>query len=337
MKKKLLFFLVTLLSVLALWGLSAGAQEAIEDDRIPTVTFYNNSTWWNDDARWEEAPCMPYVDEDGNYFVPLETLHRSFGLTVYENKEQGTVTVQSRDHLIYQGIDCVCVYVDNEAKNALAPFYNEDGILMVPVEQYLADLGYWTLRDKSDLYPGGFLSITRPDQTLILSRLEVNKTMQMVTVFAKDYAGQEVPVRYMICSTGAPGMETPVGTFTIRSLSYFKDTSNPWYFFKSSNCWIQYCTQIYKGICFHSVPYNSYSYSSLSRTGYNALGRKASHGCVRLLAEDAKFVWENCSGLKVNIITGAYDPVLQAEKDAILAEKLPYNTYVGNLKAYGVQ
>lgn len=336
MKKKLCILLALLL--LALSGLGANAEWIGFTEDNPKVTFYRHSTWWTVGERWGEAPAEPYVDEDGNYYVPLETLRDTFGLSVYENKEHHTVTVRSRDHMIYQGIDCICVYVDNVAKNALAPFYNEGGILMVPVEQYLSDLGYWTLRTKSDLYPRGFLEITCPDQTLRLSSLEVNKTMQMVTVFAKDYAGREHPVRYMICSTGTPGKsETPVGTYKIRSLSYFKDTSNPWYFFKTSDCWIQYCTQIYGDICFHSVPYDEYAYSSLSRSGYNALGRKASHGCVRLFAEDAKFVWENCSGLTVRIIEGSYDATLQAEKDKILAEKLPYNTYKQNLINYGVQ
>ena len=45
---------------------------------------------------------------------------------------------------------------------------------------------------------------------------------------------------------------------------------------------------------FHSVLYNSKSESSLSKSSVRNLGRKASHGCVRLAVKDAKWIWQNC-------------------------------------------
>ena len=44
---------------------------------------------------------------------------------------------------------------------------------------------------------------------------------------------------------------------------------------------------------FHSVLYGSKE-GSVTRSSVNNLGRRASHGCVRLSVDDAKWVWSNC-------------------------------------------
>ena len=44
---------------------------------------------------------------------------------------------------------------------------------------------------------------------------------------------------------------------------------------------------------FHSVLYNARE-GRVTQSSVNNLGSKASHGCVRLSVEDAKWVWENC-------------------------------------------
>lgn len=56
----------------------------------------------------------------------------------------------------------------------------------------------------------------------------------------------------------------------------------------------QYAYYIEGDIMFHSVLYNSKSESSLSKSSVRNLGRKASHGCVRLAVKDAKWIWQNC-------------------------------------------
>ena len=329
----LLFSLVFMIGLLGcLTPISAQAATTTETQ---VVTFFNGSDWWTYNDWWYQMPSPAYVDELGNYFVPLSVLHDAFGFYAQETSGN-TVTVRSRDHIIYQGIDNVCVYINNKAYNDTAPFRNEQGVVMVPVARYLSALAYGVEVKTDDTYPNGFLEITRRNQTVNLTRLEVNKYMQMVTVYGKDYGGKEIPARYMICSTGASGHETPTGTYRIRALHYTRG-SDPWYYFANSRCWVQYCTQISGNVCFHSVPYNGYGYATLSQTGYNALGRKASHGCVRLLAQDARFVWENCSGLPVTIYDGAYSEVLNQKKTAILDAKLPYTTYKNDLISYGVQ
>ena len=67
-----------------------------------------------------------------------------------------------------------------------------------------------------------------------------------------------------------------------------------WYYFKDFDCYAKYAYRIIGGILFHSVLYNSKSESSLSRSSVNALGSRASHGCVRLTVENAKWICNNC-------------------------------------------
>ena len=53
---------------------------------------------------------------------------------------------------------------------------------------------------------------------------------------------------------------------------------------------------------FHSVPYLKYNNNkSLDVAEYNKMGTKASHGCVRLFAKDAKWIYDNCK-LKTKVI-----------------------------------
>ena len=65
----------------------------------------------------------------------------------------------------------------------------------------------------------------------------------------------------------------------------------------------QYCSRIHGGILFHSVwYYRNGDPSSMSAKEYNKLGTTASHGCVRLMVADAKWIYDNVpSGSKVII------------------------------------
>lgn len=95
-------------------------------------------------------------------------------------------------------------------------------------------------------------------------------------------------VRTMKCSTGRKGNDTPLGTY--------ENGTGPgarWHYFQKFNCWAQYAYYIQGDIMFHSVLYGSKE-GSVTRSSVNNLGRRASHGCVRLSVEDAKWIWSNC-------------------------------------------
>ena len=93
-------------------------------------------------------------------------------------------------------------------------------------------------------------------------------------------------VKTMKCSTGTVANPTPTGTYQSGGRA-----SDEWYFFKQYNCYAKWATRIVGGILFHSITYNT----SFRKTGNEKnLGHRASHGCVRLTVDDAKWIWDNC-------------------------------------------
>lgn len=95
-------------------------------------------------------------------------------------------------------------------------------------------------------------------------------------------------IKDMICSTGM-GNSTPKGTFVSTG---HRDVR--WHYFVDFNCWAQYAFVIQGGILFHSILYNRPDESTLRLKSIKQLGHKASHGCVRLMPEDARWIYENC-------------------------------------------
>ena len=108
-------------------------------------------------------------------------------------------------------------------------------------------------------------------------------------VFQWDGSGYTKQIREMKCSTGMKGHATPQGTFQGDG----KVTANQWYYFRDYNCYAKYAWRIIGGIMFHSVLYNS-SKQGPTNSSVNALGRTASHGCIRLAVNDAEWIFNNC-------------------------------------------
>jgi CubicO group peptidase (beta-lactamase class C family) len=129
--------------------------------------------------------------------------------------------------------------------------------------------------------------------------IKVNRLKNCVTVYTYDeYGGYTVPVRAMVCSCG--GEKTPLGSFNLSD-------KYPWGYLLGG-VWGLYCTKIVGGILFHSVPYSESSPDTLMTEEYNKLGTAASHGCVRLTVEDAKWIFENCEAGTEVIIYDDKDP-----------------------------
>lgn len=119
--------------------------------------------------------------------------------------------------------------------------------------------------------------------------LRVSIADQRVYAYALDDNNEYTRlVRTMKCSTGRSGSPTPKGTYV--------NSTGPgarWHYFKKFSCWAQYAYYIQGDIMFHSVLYGSKG-GAVTQSSVNNLGRQASHGCVRLSVEDAKWIWTNC-------------------------------------------
>ena len=122
--------------------------------------------------------------------------------------------------------------------------------------------------------------------------IKINKKACCITIYASDGDGYNIPVRRCICSPGDP---TPIGTFHSISRYRWHELMGP--------CWGQWCSGIHADFLFHSVMYQSYNNNkNLNTSAYNKLGNIASHGCVRLQAKDAKWIYDNCHvGTKIVI------------------------------------
>ncbi len=122
--------------------------------------------------------------------------------------------------------------------------------------------------------------------------ITVDITNQIVTVYHNGNTSESGIVRQMICSTGRNATPTPTGTYSLPSKKYAQDRTE-WYYFSEFNCYAKWATRITGGILFHSVLYSA-SKKGPTKSSVNALGSQASHGCVRLRVDDAKWIAQNC-------------------------------------------
>ncbi len=118
-------------------------------------------------------------------------------------------------------------------------------------------------------------------------KLIVDVSEQRVYVY--EYANgsySKLKARFL-CSTGKRETPTPLGTY--RSTEQI----NAWHYFRDYNCWAQYAYRISGAYYFHSVLYKVKGGTPTASSVRN-LGRRASHGCVRLSVENAKWIYNNC-------------------------------------------
>ena len=115
--------------------------------------------------------------------------------------------------------------------------------------------------------------------------------------------------RAFLCATGTTRYPTPLGTFTLTGR-------------KSAHCkfpnWgggeARWWTKITSEIAFHSVLYSNSSDDSTLKVGsLTGLGKRGSHGCIRLTVADAKWIYDHVKeGMQVWIHDGAAaDPELR--------------------------
>ena len=156
----------------------------------------------------------------------------------------------------------------------------------------------------SDAVPASATPRPSPTPTPAKYLLMVDVTNQITRAFTYDEEGlYTVLVREMICSTGTVKNPTPLGT-TIMPKKRAR-----WGYFPTWDSHAQYLTRIDSANAFHSVLYSEPDERTLSVKSFEALGTRASHGCVRLLVSDAKWIYDNCQeGTIITVYEGEYDP-----------------------------
>jgi lipoprotein-anchoring transpeptidase ErfK/SrfK len=123
--------------------------------------------------------------------------------------------------------------------------------------------------------------------------IKVNQSTCTVTI----YRGS-TPIKAFDCSVGLNGA-TPDGNYRVLDHLRWHELMGP--------SWGQWCSHISSDILFHSIPYsvNGDKYS-MSSYGYNRLGQPASHGCIRLAAINAKYIYDNVPiGTPVTVFHGS--------------------------------
>lgn len=146
--------------------------------------------------------------------------------------------------------------------------------------------------------------------------IDVDVTNQIITIYRTE---DNSIVRQMLTSTGANDC-TPLGTFYLTAKGRASERSE-WTWFDHYQCWVKYATRIYKGYMFHSFPFSEKNESSVSQKAIDQFGLPASHGCLRLRVDDARFIAQEClKGTRVRIYKSE-------EKDEELRQLLYVSSY----------
>ncbi len=141
--------------------------------------------------------------------------------------------------------------------------------------------------------------------------VEVDVNNQVVKVWKYNDATGEYDIfdRAFLCSTGTKSNPSELGQFVLTGRRARWCEFPKWGGGKA-----QYWTRINSDIAFHSVLYGANDEMSLKVSSLNNLGKRGSHGCIRLTVADAKWVYDNCrAGTVVTIHEdGTADPELRA-------------------------
>lgn len=163
-------------------------------------------------------------------------------------------------------------------------------------ENYLASIGANDSQNSTSTSSQLLQSITSSNintlnvESLTPYLIYVNLSEQMTYVY-KGTMNKWDTVKTFTCSTGIDDEKTPTGVFDVRE-------RGDWFFSDKYQQGGKYWVQFYGNYLFHSVPYNE----DQSEVVDNTLGTPASHGCIRLKTNDAKWIYDNIeAGTKVII------------------------------------
>lgn len=122
----------------------------------------------------------------------------------------------------------------------------------------------------------------------------------IVTVYR---ASDGAVVRQMICSSGSGAFPSPQGNYVMPE-PYNRRERKEWYIFAEG--YGKYASRIWGNYLFHSYLFNAEDDAAVNEESVISMGTNASHGCIRLYIEDARWISENClPGTKVRLFWGS--------------------------------
>lgn len=132
----------------------------------------------------------------------------------------------------------------------------------------------------------GFIALSEAQKPFTI---DVDLQKQRVSV----YDAQNRLINSFVCSSGMDGSDTPKGQYKVQERGYS-------FFSKKYQEGAYYWVQFMGNYLFHSVPFDKNE--NIETGEISKLGNKASHGCVRLAINDAKWIYDNVpKGTLVNI------------------------------------
>ena len=221
----------------------------------------------------------------------------------YETTGDDVTRIQTRlKELGYYNIEISGNYLGN-TRNAVRAFQAQNGIA---VDGIVGEETWNALFFDAQAVDAFATPKPSPSPTPVPYRIGVDITNQVTTVYGLDANGDYTRIeKQMICTTGTERDPTPLGTFTLNG------RTARWCYFDKWDTHAQYWTRITSSIAFHSVIYSEPDEMALATSSYTGLGKRGSHGCIRLLVDDAHWIYSNCgAGTQVDIYEGEPDPEL---------------------------
>ncbi len=126
----------------------------------------------------------------------------------------------------------------------------------------------------------------------------VDLTNKIVTIYEREGGNAYGSIaRQSLCTIGAKDTETPTGSWRLnarrRRFGYFSEF----------DVYAQYWVNVIGGIYFHSILYTQPVEGYFTRTSFNNLGRASSHGCIRMLVEEVRWMYYNCPPGTLVVVT----------------------------------
>ena len=128
--------------------------------------------------------------------------------------------------------------------------------------------------------------------------LECDRVNGVITVYDST---KKIPVKSIRCSVGAPGNDTPKGSYTLTPFARWVNMMGMGH--------AQYGTLIIGNCMIHSVPLNTPTVHGVPRGDYYRLGTPGlnpSDPGIAVCVADAKWIYENCGGSTLRILDGDY-------------------------------